>query len=385
MNANILRRVVTTLGLVLWLVLAAKPAYGQSVAHTLIGADQVADLYPWLDGVNETTGLAQRVAVLDTGIQFNHSAFDDRIITGINYAAGATWGSTDAAAYTDLNGHGTFVAGVIGSTADQAPGLVAGVEFVSVRIADSSGSSSLTNLLMGLQWVNAHAAEYNITAVNVSLGTTEVYALAADVPDSPIYTAIASQFAQLAARDIVSVVGSGNTGSTTGLSMPAITDDVVSVGASTSTDTVASMTNRNDQLELLAPGVNITSTWINNAFYTGSGTSYATPFVTAAAVLLRDALETSNLDLHGSFETYQAYFVDLLQAYANPIEDPATNLTFARLNLLAALQSILPTNDADIPGAVYVPEPASAFILLLAITSMTRRPRSARHHQTTLR
>jgi subtilisin family serine protease len=262
------------------------------------------------------------------------------------------------------------------------PGLAPGVEFVSVRIADSSGASSLTNLLVGLQWVNAHAAEYNITAVNVSLGTDDVYALASDVPDSPLYNAIADQFTQLAARDIVSVVGSGNSGSTTGLSMPAITDDVVSVGASTLTDTVASMTNRNDQLELLAPGVNITSLWKNNGVMTASGTSFAAPFATAAAVLVRDALETAGLDLRGERDNYQAYLVDLLATHAAVVEDPAAGLSFPRLDLLAALESILLTPDASPLGAVFVPEPAAGFIGLFATIILARRPRRprARHH-----
>lgn len=376
MAHKMLRRIAAALCFVLWLVLFARPVHGQSEPFAIIGADQVAALYPWLDGVSES-GLAQRVAVLDTGVQFDHGAFNARVVAGVNYAADAAWASTDPAAYTDRNGHGTFVAGVIGSASPAVPGLAPGVEFISVRIADTAGASSLTNLLMGLQWVNANAAEYNITAVNVSLGTDEVFARASDVPASPLYNAISDEFTQLAARDIVSVVSSGNSGSTTGLSMPAITDNVVSVGASTQTDTVAPMTNRNDQLELLAPGVGITSLWKNNGLMTASGTSFATPFVTAAAVLIRDALQTAGLDLHNNHDNYQTYLVDLLTATADRIDDPAAGLAIPRLNLLAAVGSILTGSEGSLPGAEFVPEPA-ALPLMLTLLLFARRPRRPR-------
>jgi len=357
-----------TFAVVMLIGLWAGPVRGGDYAMSLIGADAVAQTNPAL------TGQAQRVAVLDSGIQFDHAAFDGRVIGGINFAGGAPWASTDPAAWTDRTGHGTFVAGVIGSSNASYTGLAPGAELLAVRIADADGASSLTQLLQGLQWVNQHAEQYNITAVNISLGTMETFAAADDTPDTPVYNAIEQQFAALKAADIVSVVGSGNAGSTTGLSMPAITEDVISVAASTADDTLLAMSNRNDRLELLAPGHSITSTWKNDAYTAATGTSFAAPFVTGSAVIIREALQMAGLDLRGDFNTYQDHLLHLLQSTGTNVYDPATDLTFKRLDLRAALDAIDLT-ATPIPIAVYVPEPAACAVFILGAALLHRRRR----------
>ena len=359
----------------------AAPALAAVSAASIIGVDQVRVLYPFIDGIDDLSGNVQRVAIVDTGIQWNHPALAGRVVAGVNYAAGATYGSEAPAAYMDLNGHGTFVSGVIASSQADLLGVTPNVELVAVRVLAANGQGSFADVTAGLKWVNEHAAALNITAVNVSLGTTSVYTSPGAVPSLSTYTAMQQQLQALTNRGIVTVVASGNSGSSIGLNIPSIFNEVVSVGASTVTDSVASFSNRNPYLEVLAPGEGVRSLWKGSGYSTGSGTSYAAPFVTASAVLLREMLDrrafvleaegvsAAEVDLQAQFANFQDLFVNLIQSTGVDIYDPASKYTYDRLSLLAALQWLDPH---PLPA---VPEPATGAVMAVGVIVMVRRPR----------
>lgn len=347
--------------------------------HGILGTDQLGAYYPSLDGVNDITGEVQRIAIVDTGIQWDHPYLAGKVVAGVNYAAGATYGSESPADYKDQAGHGTFVAGLIASNQPGAMGIAPNVELVSVRVLASNGQGSLADVTNGLRWINEHAAELNITAVNLSLGTTNTYTSPATVPSYSVYNNLRSEMQNLADRDIVTVVASGNAGSTTGLSLPAIFDEGIAVGSSTAYDTIASYTNRNSYLDLLAPGDNVASLWMYGGTSSGSGTSYAAPLVAGAAVLVRDMLDVQAFTqasvaaadteaLVAGYASFQDRFVDLLQSTGAAVYDSATGLSFDRLDLLAAISALDPNGPP-------VPEPATAALLCIGVIVVTRRKR----------
>ncbi len=354
-------------------LLLSSSAIAGVTASGIIGVDQVHSLYPNIDGVDDLTGNVQRVAIVDTGIDWSHPALAGRVVAGVNYAAGASWGSEAPSAYMDQHGHGTFVSGLVASNQPGMMGVAPNVELVAVRVLASNGQGSFSDVATGLQWVNDHAAELNITAVNLSLGTTNTYASPEAVPSLSTYNQLHDQLIALEQKDIVTVVSAGNGSSSTGLSVPAIYDEVVSVGSSTVTDRVSATSNRNASLEALAPGEGIQSLWVDGGYSYGSGTSYAAPYVTAAAVLTRDMIDHqawvqagAQADLDGEFDSYQDRFTDLIQSTGVDVYDAASDYTYDRLDLFAALTAL----DPNPPS---VPEPASLIMIGAGMLMMTHR------------
>ncbi len=359
----------------LWFALSASPAssgtFGVGQVH---GVSAVAEALPTLDGANDFTGVAQRVAVIDTGIDFDHPGLGGRVVAGRNMAANAPWGSTAPADFDDRNGHGTFVAGVIGSEDPDRPGLAPAAEFVAVRVLAADGNGSLLDLALGLEWVAQNAAALNITTVNISIGVNSVFASPDDVPGWTSYRRIRDALDQLEAMNIVTAAAAGNDGSTEGLTAPAIFDAPISVGASNHSGGLAGFSNRNAELDLLAPGTSIRSLWKDGGVSVGSGTSFAAPQVAGTAVLLREVYEQFTTDLTGEFDSFTDRLVDLLQRTGVEVFDPASELTFQQIDLYAAVAEVHAEFNVPLPGPA-VPEPATlaVFALGLAVLAGKRR------------
>src|SRR5438128_6364698 len=127
----------------------------------LIGLDRVFGSYPY-------RGQGYSVAVIDTGIDYNHPAL------------GGGWGRRVVAGYDfvnndsdpmDDNGHGTHVAGIIGSSDATYTGVAPGVNLIALKVLDSSGAGSFGSVEDALRWVVDHQAQYRIVSVNLSLGS----------------------------------------------------------------------------------------------------------------------------------------------------------------------------------------------------------------------
>jgi subtilisin family serine protease len=258
----------------------------------------------------------------------------------------------------DDNGHGTHVAGIIGSSDATYTGIAPDVNFVALKVLDSTGSGTFGAVDEALQWVAAHQAQYHIVAVNLSLGS-------GNFTVNP-YPYLESDFSTLKGEGVFVACASGNSfytvGSQQGLAYPAISPQVVSVGAvwdgnfgpvswvsgardnSTAVDQIASFTQRSGGLSILAPGAMITSTYLHNTFKQMAGTSMATPVVAGSAVLLHQALDAQG---KGSLAN-EDYMVGLMQATGVAIVDNNsaadnvvnTGLSFKRLDLFAALARV---------------------------------------------
>ena len=321
------------------------------------------------------TGAGYSVAIIDTGIDYNNPAFAGRYLGG--------WNFVDNNSNTmDYNGHGTHVAGIIGSADPSHLGIAPGVGIISLKVLDNSGTGTFGNVDAALQWVAAHQAQYHIVAVNMSLGSGNYTAEPFNSLDSDLQT--------LANDGVFIAAASGNSyfsyGSQPGLAFPAINNSVVSVGAvwdgnfgsaswangakdyTTSPDQIASFTQRNSMLDILAPGAYVTSTYLNNSFASMAGTSMASPMVAAAAALLHQALDMQG---EGSLAN-ESHILQIMQATGVSIVDNGygqdnvnhTGLTFKRLDVFGALESILggsytppsqsPPNNYVSPNAAFV-------------------------------
>src|SRR6202023_1287134 len=127
------------------------------VFQQTIGAPQA-----WKAG---DTGQGVAVAVLDTGIDNNNAAFGARVTARVDFVDPAHPAQGDPA------GHGTHVAGIIAAGRDAlSPGIAPDANLVSVRVLDANGSSRLSTVIRGLEWVVAHKSAMGIRVVVMALG-----------------------------------------------------------------------------------------------------------------------------------------------------------------------------------------------------------------------
>jgi serine protease len=210
-----------------------------------------------------TTASNVHAYVIDTGIRSTHVQFGGRA-TGGGFTAINDGRGTD-----DCNGHGTHVAGTIGSS---TYGVAKAVRLHAVRVLNCSGSGSNSGVIAGVNFV---ANNRVLPAVaNMSLGGGASSAL-----DSAVNGAIN--------RSVTFAVAAGNSNANACNSSPARVPAAITVGSSTSTDARSSFSNIGTCLDIFAPGSSITSTWAssNTATNTISGTSMASPHVAGVAAL----------------------------------------------------------------------------------------------------
>src|SRR5205807_3241141 len=181
----------------------------------LIGLDRSFAGYPY-------RGDGYTVAVIDTGIDYTHAAlgggWGKRVVAGWDFV------NNDADPIDD-NGHGTHVAGIIGSSDATYTGIAPNVHFVALKVLDASGSGSFGAVEDALQWVIDHRAQFNIVAVNLSLGS-------GDYTSNP-YTFLDTDLSSLTQQGVFIAVASGNNfysfNSQQGLAYPAVDPYAVSV------------------------------------------------------------------------------------------------------------------------------------------------------------
>lgn len=229
------------------------------------------------------------VAVIDTGI----AAHSDLTVAG-GYNCSSGWPT----AFTDGNGHGTHVAGTIGAK-DNSLGVVGvapGARLWAVRVLNNAGSGSTSTVVCGINWVTANSSTKNIRVANMSLGGTGTDA--GGCSGDPMHQAICNAVS----AGVTFVVAAGNEADNAANHTPAAYNEVITVsaladfdgvagglGAPTcrvdEDDTLANFSNFGPDIDVIAPGVCIQSTWIGNAYKTISGTSMAAPHVAGAAAL----------------------------------------------------------------------------------------------------
>jgi subtilisin family serine protease len=233
------------------------------------GLDRIDQRERPLDGTYqyEQTGSGVHVYVIDSGIRFSHSEFGGRAVPGFT-------AYDDGNGSDDCRGHGTHVAGLIGGA---TYGAAKGATLHSVRVLDCEGSGYVSDLIAGIDWVTANHVKPAVA--NISLATSTSTSL-----DDAVTRSINA--------GVTYAVSAGKTGSLNACYMsPGRVPAALTVGASNSSDSVSSISNSGDCVDLYAPGTDITSAWITNDTSTNTleGTSMAAAYAAGVAALYLEA------------------------------------------------------------------------------------------------
>jgi subtilisin len=243
------------------------------------------------------------VAVIDTGIDLTHP--DLNAVSGKNCTT-----SRKNAVAGDDNGHGTHVAGTIGAENDGGGlvGVAPGTRIYAVKVLNSSGQGTWSQVVCGIDWVTQKARTLNIRVANMSLAG---FGFADGVCGNLIGDALNRAICRSTAAGVTYVVAAGNSGQEFSTTVPAAYPEVLTVtamsdsdgaagaagGAPTcrtgeSDDRYASFSNFADPTDsggqahmVAAPGVCIDSTWLGGGYRTVSGTSMAAPHAAGTVAL----------------------------------------------------------------------------------------------------
>ncbi|WP_440953231.1 S8 family serine peptidase [Methanococcoides sp. FTZ1] len=223
------------------------------------------------------TGDGVKVAIIDTGIDYNHPDLN------ASYAGGYDYVNKDYDPMDD-RGHGTHVAGTVAAVNNEfgVIGAAPDAELYAVKVLDSDGSGSYTNVISGVQW----AADNEMDVASMSLG--------GGLNSISLKRACNNAYEQ----GVVLVASAGNSYGGR-VSYPAAYDSVIAVSATDEDDTIAYFSSIGLQVELAAPGVNVNSTVPDNKYDYKDGTSMAAPHVTGTVALLLNTNIHTDYDANG--------------------------------------------------------------------------------------
>jgi thermitase len=209
------------------------------------------------------------VAIIDTGVDAGHPDLAGKVLSGYNSIR-------DNDRSDDDNGHGTRVAGIAAAVSNNGQGVASvawNSRIVPVKVLDRRGMGTSADVAEGIVWAADHGAQ----VLNLSLGGkaySETMKAAVDYAWS---------------KGAVIAAAAGN--SAPYVLYPAAYENVIAVGATDELDERAWFSGTGPALDVVAPGVNVVSTAVqrDGTYASGSGTSFASPFVAGQAVMLLGA------------------------------------------------------------------------------------------------
>lgn len=219
------------------------------------------------------------LCVMDTGISLHSdlSMPKERIIHFVDMINGGEYPYDD-------NGHGTFVTGVaIGNgmlSGRRVIGVAPKANVVGIKVIGESGESGTFKILDGMQWLFDNYRRYGIRVVCMSFGAEPLqYA-------DPLKMGVE----MLVRSGLIVVVASGNSGENS-LKSPAISSEVIAVGAVNNEDRISDFSSRGVYNGVLRPdvyaeGVNVKGIKAGGGYCVMSGTSVSAPYVAGACCLL---------------------------------------------------------------------------------------------------
>jgi subtilisin family serine protease len=206
------------------------------------------------------------VAVLDTGVDPDHSLLKDRVIQGYDFAS---W-DTDS---SDPDGHGTHVAGIIAAEAPEA--LI-----LSVRVIAKDDD------VVNTPWAIVYAVLHGADIINMSF-----------IEPESIFTKWAVAYGR--SKGVIFVASSGNQGRNR-VSYPSKYNGVYSIAGFDPRDQRV-VGNIGEEVRYIAPGVNVRSAALNGGYVEKSGTSMSAGYISGAIAYIKTVkpdLKAGELDYY---------------------------------------------------------------------------------------
>lgn len=235
------------------------------------------------------------VAVLDTGMDASHPEIKENVEGGRNFTSG------DESEWDDNNGHGTHVAGIIGALdSDEAHsdkkllGVSPKSNLFAAKAFNEDGKGQISDVISAIEWIRNQPQDREIDIVNMSFAGKKP-----ENSQDPLHEVISAAEEE----GITFVTGAGNQGEELQNTIPANYPEVISVAAmNPETDAFASFSNYGENIDVIAPGVHILSSWKNELYWRYSGTSAAAAHVSGTA-----ALYIGNMDSEPSPEEVKTF------------------------------------------------------------------------------
>ena len=263
------------------------------------------------------TGAGIKIAVLDTGFDTNHPDFAGRSLTTRSFVPDEK--------VDDQHGHGTHCIGIACASADRQGvryGVAPGAHIYAGKVLNNGGSGAQGWVLDGMTW----AANHGCRVISMSLGSAVSPGQSYDIAYER-----AAQYALSKGTLIVAAAGNESRRSKNQFSpvgSPADCPSILAVGAIDSALQIADFSNRainkEGLVDLVAPGVDIYSSWTMPAgHHTLSGTSMATPYVAGIIALLCEKNPEAAPD------RIREELIGLADSLPLPLEDVGAGLAIA--------------------------------------------------------
>ena len=251
------------------------------------------------------TGAGVTMAIIDTGIDGNHSGLDDldddnstndtKVIAfydAINNP-GARNGS-EIFPYDD-NGHGTHCAGITAGTGAptfQHIGVAPHANLVGVKVLSGSGSGSFAQVMAGMEWTVEKRHEFNIRAASMSLGGPGAIEWTSAEEES-----VNRMANEMMRKGVALFIAAGNSAGTATIGTPGSAEDVITVGALDKDTAIAVYSSQGPteegrikpNLAFVGSSVNAPDANTGDGYVALSGTSMATPGAAGVGVLMFQA------------------------------------------------------------------------------------------------
>ncbi|WP_419155995.1 type VII secretion-associated serine protease mycosin [Streptomyces canus] len=223
----------------------------------------------------DTKGKGVKVAVIDTGVDTVNAQLKTAVANGKDYLHSGGNGKTDKV------GHGTKVAGIIAARKLDGTGfmgLAPEATIIPIRQNDDQGSGNVGTMMQAIRW----AAEQGAQVINISQDT-------ASKMDPTVDTAFRSAIEFAQSKDALIVAAAGNDGADGKVkeTYPAAYPGVLAVAASDRNNARAPFSQSGPFVGVAAPGIDMVSTVPVGGNCVDQGTSFAAPYVSGVAALIR--------------------------------------------------------------------------------------------------
>jgi len=287
-GCTVVRQVRTLTALVCDFAVASSLGLAEDIKITALDTGANTQTRANLVQVEGNNGEGRKIVILDTGYNYNHPELASSFLGGRDFV------NNDNDPLDD-NGHGSHVAGII--TADgvdpKAKGIAPATGIISGKVLDATGNGYFSDMVTAIYWavdgpdgIAGTTDDFNADAISMSIGSSIPYVYKGYCDSAMPDLTAAIKYA--VDRGVVVVVAAGNEGSP-GVSIPGCVSYSLTVGAVDSKDKVASFSSKGGAVDVTAPGVSIYSSWLGTQYKLASGTSMATPMVSATVALVKNS------------------------------------------------------------------------------------------------